>query len=271
MQTAELEIENHITVYGVWLKPAGNMTPYRGHHVGDITPRTKLVIYDFGGMLPGNDLMEDNSNLLVKWAADNPKSLVVIASSYTFDVYIRQALDENNLGNLPNLVLSYLGDKDPYPEWWRIEHDLLDIPKEEEIEKANNKIKYNDSYLSLYDEKIEEELAQTFKEDPKEPVLDPEPKQEKFVPPIVGYITLPVKMWWKPGQSSGTMNWKLADCIVDVTDDETGEKVASLGGEFYGHYSISFPNGKGESWQYKIITEDFFARFAKLHKKLTSE
>ena len=52
---------------------------------GQIEVGTDLVLFDFGGMMMGNSLAEDNSRRLVRWAEDNPNSLVVVISDFTFD------------------------------------------------------------------------------------------------------------------------------------------------------------------------------------------
>jgi len=43
-----------------------------------------LIVFDFGGMGFGNDLLGDNSRRLCRWANDHPSSLCLIVSDWTF-------------------------------------------------------------------------------------------------------------------------------------------------------------------------------------------
>lgn len=63
-----------------------------------------LVLYDFGGMMPGTSLMEDNSRAIIKWAADHPSALVVVVSSYTFGAYVRPEMLALGLSDLKNVI-----------------------------------------------------------------------------------------------------------------------------------------------------------------------
>ena len=78
-----------------------------------------LVIYDFGGMLPGTSLMEDNSRQIVRWASDHPSALVVVVSSHTFCRYVQPEMEELGLDKVKNVVDFYEGDKDEeIPAWF---------------------------------------------------------------------------------------------------------------------------------------------------------
>lgn len=63
-----------------------------------------LVLYDFGGMLPGTSLMEDNSRAVIQWAADHPSSLVVVISSYTFAAYVKPEMEALGLRDIKNVI-----------------------------------------------------------------------------------------------------------------------------------------------------------------------
>lgn len=78
-----------------------------------------LVIYDFGGMMPGTPLMEDNSRQIVRWASDHPSALVVVVSSHTFGVYVKPEMQALGLDKVQNVVDFYHGDQDEaIPIWF---------------------------------------------------------------------------------------------------------------------------------------------------------
>src|SRR3990167_6085235 len=61
---------------------------YRAYTVGDITPGTELVLFDFGGVsmgYGGGDLMADQSRAMIRWALDNPNSLMLVTSGFTYE------------------------------------------------------------------------------------------------------------------------------------------------------------------------------------------
>jgi hypothetical protein len=256
--TAEDEVENHKKVFTEVLKPA----EIRFQHVwspGAIDPGTDLVIYDFGGMMPGTDLMDSNARAIVQWANDNPNSLLVVVSSFTFDIYIKREMEELGL-TLFNVVHDN-GAHDSIPSWFR-EKFQLDAPDLDKI-------------LDLY---LSGEISKPVKED-KKPVPEPpkkkEPKKKKVKEPQgkeapkkpIGFITVPVYCDWYPGVTSGTMRFKIADSMVDISDDND-KQIAHMGGAFAGFYEISFPNGKGDLWGYHIKPNDFWPAFAKLHSEV---
>ena len=86
--TPEEEIEKHVDYYSGEYGPFDGKVKlnwYRIHHMGELKPRTELVLFDYGGMSMGNGLMEDNSRRVAQWAIDNPNSLVVVVSGFTYD------------------------------------------------------------------------------------------------------------------------------------------------------------------------------------------
>lgn len=81
-----------------------------------------LVVYDFGGLMPGNSLMEDNSRAVVQWASDHPSALVVVASSHTFGAYVKPEMQALGLDKVKNVIDYYEGDVDELiPAWFREE------------------------------------------------------------------------------------------------------------------------------------------------------
>jgi len=117
MKTADEEIEEHKKDFTKILKD---------FDLEFSTPRAvmpnlvaDLVIYDFGGVMPGNSLMEDNSREIVKWASDHPSSLVVVASSYTFGAYVKPEMEALGLGKVQNVWDYFDGDQDEkIPAWF---------------------------------------------------------------------------------------------------------------------------------------------------------
>lgn len=77
-----------------------------------------LVIYDFGGMMPGTSLMEDNSRQIVRWAADHPSSLVIVPSTYTYGAYVKPEMEALGLTDIRNIVLDDGSLDNPIPSWF---------------------------------------------------------------------------------------------------------------------------------------------------------
>lgn len=81
-----------------------------------------LVVFDFGGMSLGNDLLASNSRTLARWMQDHPSSLVFVASTYTYRLGLQYELkeagvvddsvdydpwDDNAKPPLPNLLVGH--------------------------------------------------------------------------------------------------------------------------------------------------------------------
>ncbi|HEX7313323.1 MAG TPA: hypothetical protein VF297_05355 [Pyrinomonadaceae bacterium] len=119
-KSPEEEVEQHKEFYGDLLAPA-TLDVHRPYHAGGgkhgIQDGTELIVYDFGGMMPGSSLMEDNARQVVKWAQDHPSGLVVVASSYTFRVYVEAEMADVGLDGLHNVVCDD-GSGEAIPEWF---------------------------------------------------------------------------------------------------------------------------------------------------------
>lgn len=114
--TPEEEIEEH-------KKRFSELLP--GYSLEFSTPRcvmpdlsADLVIYDFGGLMPGTSLMEDNSRQIIKWASDHLSSLVVVVSTVTFDRYIKPEMEELGLKEMANVVEDDGSQDNPIPSWF---------------------------------------------------------------------------------------------------------------------------------------------------------
>jgi hypothetical protein len=115
------EVENHKIRFTELVKPH-ELRPYQAHHAGlgiehGITDNTDLIIFDFGGMMPGSSLGEDNSRAIIEWANEHPSGLVIVVSSFTYDNFIRHEMESLGL-NLPNVVLDDDRSKNPIPDWF---------------------------------------------------------------------------------------------------------------------------------------------------------
>jgi hypothetical protein len=117
--TAEEEIKEHIKTFSKVVKPA-ILKPYTCHSAGSIADGTDLVVYDFGGMMPGTSLMEDNARYLIRWAENHSDALIVVVSTFTYRNYVAVEMEDNGL-TLPNIVLDD-GKQElilVLPDWWK--------------------------------------------------------------------------------------------------------------------------------------------------------
>jgi hypothetical protein len=117
IQSPEEEIEEYKKKFSEILKD---------HALEFSTPRcvppdlsADLVIYDFGGMMPGTSLMEDNSRAVVRWASDHPSALVVVVSSHTFMAYVKPEMESLGLDKVKNVWDFYDGgQEEKIPAWF---------------------------------------------------------------------------------------------------------------------------------------------------------
>ena len=142
--TREDEIEEHKERFSEFVTPA-KLKPYTpmSTYPGELKPGTDLVIYDFGGLMPGSEsLMTNNARHLLQWAADNPNSLVVIVSTFSYENCVKYEAEELGLTDLHNIVADSsmggfdLADPDkqnpwykgkrysPLPEWFERAHGI---------------------------------------------------------------------------------------------------------------------------------------------------
>ena len=84
----------------------------RDHFAPDDTDGVDLVIFDWGGMSIGNDLMGHQLRHLIQWAEDHPSGLVVILSGFAWQ-YVEHDISED----LPPNVIQDNGDM-TLPAWW---------------------------------------------------------------------------------------------------------------------------------------------------------
>lgn len=123
----EEEIEQHKKLFGEAVAPDTLVvtTPIAAT---EIEAGTELVIFDFGGLMPGCEgLASAQSRAILKWAEEHPSGLVVVVSAFTFTGYVEPELEDSGL-TLPNVIL-YDGRQDqPIPEWW-LGHKPAPLPE----------------------------------------------------------------------------------------------------------------------------------------------
>jgi hypothetical protein len=147
----EDEIEQHVKDFSALLAPAALKvyTPW-SCYPEDLQPGTDLVLFDYGGMLPGTDMAERNSWYLVTYASDNPSSLVVVVSSFTWSNVIANELEARDMLTAHNIVPRYWmpniedfgtprenqpEDWDCIPQWFRDMHNLPRVDPYAEVPK----------------------------------------------------------------------------------------------------------------------------------------
>ena len=103
--TPEMEVEQHTKNYEELLFPA-KLNVYTPAGVGPsyLKEGTDLILYDYGGLMPGTSLMEDNSRRLVDWAENHSDCLIVVVSSFTYRNYVAYECKERGLEFLHNIV-----------------------------------------------------------------------------------------------------------------------------------------------------------------------
>lgn len=91
------------------------VTFHNSKMVQRIEPKSDLVMFDFGGLLPGTNLMEDQSREIIKWSQDHPSALVLVISDFTFTHFIEPEMASLGLDKLHN-VKSW-NRCDSIPDW----------------------------------------------------------------------------------------------------------------------------------------------------------
>lgn len=111
----EDEVREHTERFNVLLAP-DSLLVHTPVTPADIEPRTELVLYDFGGFLPGaEDTVRHNVRAMIRWAEDHSSALVIIVSGFTFTNWIGPEMEELGL-TLPNIIEDNCDN--PIPEWW---------------------------------------------------------------------------------------------------------------------------------------------------------
>jgi hypothetical protein len=136
--TPEMEVEAHTKKYSEYLYPAKlNVYSPWGISPEELKEGTDLILYDYGGLLPGTSLMEDNSRRLVEYAENHPSCLIVVVSEFTYRNYVALEVEDRGL-KLVNLVcedyFGIVGDSGDLviPDWFREFHKLPIVPYEKQ-------------------------------------------------------------------------------------------------------------------------------------------
>ena len=123
-QSPEEEIEEILARVKEYLPKGHKLKSYRVHCFDPeaVVPGTDLVLFDFGGMLAGNDLAGSNARALLKWAENNPAALVLVTSRFTFQHCVAFEMEELGL-TLPNVINEHEARTEenkynPLPAWW---------------------------------------------------------------------------------------------------------------------------------------------------------
>jgi hypothetical protein len=89
----------------------------RSAYPGDIREGTDLVLFDFGGVLPGTDMPDRNAREIVRWAENHPSALVVVISEMTYEWHVKQQMEQLGLTGLHNVVCACVGED--IPKWFK--------------------------------------------------------------------------------------------------------------------------------------------------------
>ena len=77
--------------------------------------RAEIIVFDWGGMSLGNDLLGHQIRTLTRWAEDHPSALVIIRSMLSWNELQNEIRDER-LPSLPNLIVD--DGRLQIPAWW---------------------------------------------------------------------------------------------------------------------------------------------------------
>ena len=134
----EEEYEEHTKDFAELLRP-NKVKFYRMMNAGEIKPGTSVLIFDYGGMAQygSGDLVAGEARALLKWAQDNPSSLLIVATVFTYQNAVKYEMEDLGL-TLPNVVCRASILEDPIPLWFRAQtapsvtppkQSSLDVPK----------------------------------------------------------------------------------------------------------------------------------------------
>jgi hypothetical protein len=104
--------------------PKCRLSFHRCHNVSEVKVGTDLFLFDFGGMSMGygtGALIQDNSRGLIQWCQDNPGSLALVMSSFTYENCLAYELRQLGFDALPNLLnwrRIYDEPEPQIPEWF---------------------------------------------------------------------------------------------------------------------------------------------------------
>ena len=94
-KTGDEEYADHVKVFGKILSPC--RCTFEQMRYPNEQAAKDLIVFDYGGMSVGNDLLSSNSRALIRWAQDHPSSLLLIASRFTWRNGFREELIEMGL------------------------------------------------------------------------------------------------------------------------------------------------------------------------------
>jgi hypothetical protein len=95
--TDDDEYVAHCHVLRTEVLPDFDLTIERRFCFDEAAVDADLVVFDFGGMMPGSNLLGDNSRRLARWISDHPSALVVIPSTFTYRNGLQDELAELHL------------------------------------------------------------------------------------------------------------------------------------------------------------------------------
>jgi len=78
---------------------------------------SRLVIFDFGGLMPGTNLMEDQSRQVITWASEHPNALVLVISTFTFSNFIQPEMESLGMTTESTPNIKQWNQFDALPEW----------------------------------------------------------------------------------------------------------------------------------------------------------
>lgn len=126
------EYDDHVAFLTALLKPARVTFARLRYMAPDVS--ADLLLFDYGGMTLGNDLLQSNSRALVRWVQDHPSALVLVASRFTWMHGIRWELVDAGL--LDQAAENFWGDGPPAPPGTpnlKTFNYFMDLPLQNEV------------------------------------------------------------------------------------------------------------------------------------------
>ncbi len=78
--------------------------------------RADMIVFDWGAMSLGNDLLGHQIRTLTRWAEDHPTTLVIIRSMLSWNE-LQKEIEDEQLPALPNMICD--DGRMQIPAWWR--------------------------------------------------------------------------------------------------------------------------------------------------------